>query len=316
MSTVTARRSVSVRLEGGLGDHILGMRVLRFIHDHYPDHEIVAYSDSAGHSTQLAIASMSPFVSRVVLVGQRAPPKRGEVGKLDNIRAEDMQMMLAHDVFIDAYGRSMFARASIALDVPIFEILAKRPELRVAPSTLREASELLAPYAGAKFVGFNMTKYGAAFLERNMAPITYVLHRLLEDPMVVVLNMFTSRYTFNHWPQRERVYREETAAGESGVQSRLCVLSERIVPCVDLPIETIVALLKRCRYFIGLDNGIKHLAWALDLPHTFFHTERPSPYFVMRWMPDLHRMLLFNCANDSLDRHIAEAKATLRSSER
>jgi hypothetical protein len=44
------KRFVAVRLEGGLGDHILGMRVLRFVRDRYPRHEIVALSDAHGLS--------------------------------------------------------------------------------------------------------------------------------------------------------------------------------------------------------------------------------------------------------------------------
>jgi ADP-heptose:LPS heptosyltransferase len=72
----------------------------------------------------------------------------------------------------------------------------------------------------------------------------------------------------------------------------------------DLPIEVIAALLSRCRYFVGGDNGIKHLAWALDIPRTFFVKERPPRLDVLRWMPDVHRLLTFDCGEHRLRRHL------------
>ena len=43
---------ISVRLEGGLGDHILGARFIPPILDKYPGAKIYAYSDSEGNSFQ------------------------------------------------------------------------------------------------------------------------------------------------------------------------------------------------------------------------------------------------------------------------
>ena len=73
----------------------------------------------------------------------------------------------------------------------------------------------------------------------------------------------------------------------------LPALDSRIVPCADLPIEVVASLLTRCRYFVGGDNGIKHLAWALDIPRTFFIKAPPPRLDILRWMPDVHRMLQF-----------------------
>ena len=75
---------------------------------------------------------------------------------------------------------------------------------------------------------------------------------------------------------------------------------ERIIPVVDQPIALVAALLHLSRYFIGVDNGIKHLARALDKPHSLI---APSPpdlsrpeacLLVPHWVPDFHRMLVLS----------------------
>ena len=84
-------------------------------------------------------------------------------------------------------------------------------------------------------------------------------------------------------------------------------VDKRVIPIVDSPIAVVAALIKRCKYYIGVDNGLKHLAWALGIPHSFFISDTPSVPFVMRYMPDFHRSLLFNCAKDDFLIHLFEA---------
>ena len=67
------------------------------------------------------------------------------------------------------------------------------------------------------------------------------------------------------------------------------------------------ALINRCRYFVGLDNGIKHLAWALGVPLTLLYPMYPSTDNIVRWLPDIHRMLLFDCSDDDLEMHLTDA---------
>ena len=78
---------------------------------------------------------------------------------------------------------------------------------------------------------------------------------------------------------------------------------------VDFPISVVAALIKKCSYFIGVDNGIKHLAWALGITHTFFTPDVSKDYhYVLRWIPDYHRHLLFNYAKKDFLRHLQEAR--------
>jgi hypothetical protein len=300
------RNTVAVRLEGGLGDHVLGMRVLPFIKMRYPIHDIIIYSDSAGHSTQLEVAAMSPFVGKVVPV-YASPANRDVVGELQNIRPSDLALMFSAQMFIDAWGGDMFTKAASALQVPVFDILGCRSVLSISANAAAEANRLLATYDGGIFVGLNLLKYGADMLRRHEARVVRLLEAVLARPNVIVLNMCTSSYRFPHWPEPERTVRYERSKEEFRYVESLCTMSSRIVPCLDMPVAIIAALLKRCRYFIGVDNGLKHLAWALNVPRTFFSAQVPRVLGTLRWMPDVHRLLLFESPDWVLDGHIADA---------
>jgi hypothetical protein len=300
------RRMISVRLEGGLGDHVLGMRVLSFTRDRFPNHEVIAWSDAAGQQGQLQIAAMSPFISRVIPI-RSTPPNHEAVGRLENVHPKDLAIMLAADLFVDAWGGDMFTSAAIALQVPVFEILRSRPQLVAPPTAEREAEALTGRFPSAVFVGLNLTKYGADFLEHHRGQLMRLFERVLKLPDVIILNFFTSGHEYAHWPEPARTSRRELSRREAAVVASFVRCSERIVPVIDRPLGIVVSLLKRCRYFIGVDNGIKHIAWALDIPHTFFVAERPKLLGTLRWMPDVHRMLTLNDL-DAFDEHFAVAR--------
>ena len=58
-SESTMRKQAAVRLEGGLGDHILGMRLLQFVRRRYPGHLMVVYCDCGGYRSQLEAGAKS-----------------------------------------------------------------------------------------------------------------------------------------------------------------------------------------------------------------------------------------------------------------
>jgi ADP-heptose:LPS heptosyltransferase len=307
MNAAEKKKIVSVRLEGGLGDHILGMRVLHFIQAKRPEHDIVVYSDAGGHPTQAQIAAWSPVVSRVVPV-RSTPPARDRVGRLENIHPYDLARMLSADEFIEAWGGDMFTSASVALRVPFFEILAARPILRIPPDGEEYVEQFIERYAGASFVGIHLGKGDPETIARHKPRIEAVLSSLLELRDVILLNMFTSGYDFPHWPEAQRSVRAEASRCEAVLLESFGRLSDRIVSCRDLPLATIAALLKRTKYFVGIDNGIKHLAWALGVPHTFFVSTPFRILATLRWMPDLNRMLRFDCEPEQLEAHLAQAR--------
>jgi ADP-heptose:LPS heptosyltransferase len=304
-------QSIAVRLEGGLGDHILGMRVLSFVRAKYPHHEILAYSDAAGHETQLQIARMSPLVSAVRPV--RATDYTRSIEAID---PADREMMCASDLVIDAWGGTMFVEAAEQLNVPVFDILSSRPQLAISPEAEAAALDFLGEHRDAPLIGLSLGKYDTSLFSDYSELIAALLHGLLEQEEVIILNFFTSTYEFSHWPEPKRTERREIAARGGRLLAGLSRISERIRPCRDLPLPVVAALINRCRYFVGLDNGIKHLAWALDVPLTCLFPIPPNLEHTVRWLPDVHRLLLFDCGEQELSAHLADALSAASSPRR
>jgi hypothetical protein len=286
-------KTVAVRLEGGLGDHVLGMRILPFIRRRYPGHKILIYSDCEGNRAQLDVAAMSPFVARVIPVFQdRSRVTANNLGRLENIDGQYLALFKKADVFVDGWNYPLFIKQSVLLDVPYYKILATRPRLKLPPESISRASEILTISPPPHYIAINFGKYGAGFLRTILPSLQRLLLNLLEDPRVHILNMFSRTYDFPHWPEPERSKRRALVEEESQVIAEICEWNSRILPIVDQSIPTVTALLSRCSYFIGIDNGIKHLAWALGIPRTFFLTFMPNEEFILRYIPDFHRLSL------------------------
>jgi Glycosyltransferase family 9 (heptosyltransferase) len=284
---------VAVRLEGGIGDHLLGMRVLSFIKKRYPAHKILVYSDCAGNAAQLQVAAMSPHVNSVIPIFQeRSRVTMSTLGELTNIDDKYLDVMTKADVFIDGHSKFLFLDASICLDVPYYEILSSRPQLNIRTEDMNRAMEILGAKSGLRYIAINFGKYNAQAWRSNLPNLRRLVFDLLEDHQVYILNMFSRVFDFPHWPDTERMERRKQIIELSEVNAEICEWSDRIFPIVDEKITTVAALLKRCSYFIGVDNGIKHLAWALDIPRTFFFPFVPDREYVLRWIPDSNRMLI------------------------
>jgi hypothetical protein len=289
--------TVAVRLEGGIGDHLLGMRLLPFIRRRYPDHKVLVYSDCGGSSAQLQVVVMSPHVADVIPVFQdRSRITTDNVGSLDNIEDHYACLMKRSNVFIDGWpgklGSDLYFDQSKLLNVPYYRILAARPRLKIPPEANYRAMELLNDSTKMKYVAINFTKYGRKFIQVITPYLRELLLSLLEDPRVYILNFFSRTFDFPHWPEPFRSERRANIVGECDSMAEICEWSDRILPVVDESIPTVAALLRRCSYFIGVDNGIKHLAWALGVPRTFLSLPNPDREFILRWVPDLNHLLM------------------------
>jgi hypothetical protein len=156
MSESSGRNTIAVRLEGGLGDHILGLRVLRFLRRRYPRHEIIGYSDSGGYRPPLEAASMSPYFNRVLPVA-RLPVDDDNWGELSAVLPEWLAAMHSAEIFVDGWTSKMFVEAALVLDVPVFDILAERrsPDRQ---GTVRIWATRVADKAGRMNPGFSSKK--------------------------------------------------------------------------------------------------------------------------------------------------------------
>lgn len=305
--------TIAVRLEGGLGDHLLGMRLLYFIKERFPRHKIIAYSDASGGVPQMEAAKMSPLLSEVIPVyHKKAFPTVTTWGSLENIEDRYLRLMRSADLFFDAWGQSFFLDASRILDTSFNSILARPPEISVPKEARLKAAGIFNRYPGCKFVGLDVSKHGLATLKKNKGAVQYFIRVLLKDPKVIILNFYLSKHKFPHWPRALGMQREAQGLKESVKTGELWNIDERVLPVVDLPITSVAAMLERCGYFIGVDNGLKHLAWALGVPHTFFEDRMPTNYFIWRWMPNFNRMLLFSALPGEVAGHLSYARDCLK----
>lgn len=305
--------TIAVRLEGGIGDHILGLRLLPFVRQKHPQAHITLYSDAAGSPVQLSIAQLCGEANEVLSLHRPTETLRMEtMGSLETLPPAARQKLAAADYFYDAWGGGFYLDAARALKVPFYTILAQRPTLHIPPSATQAANQHLGPYNDAIFIGLNLSKYGAEWLNHYAEKLYTFIGRLLEHPKVIVLNFFTQQFDFSHWPTPQRLQRQHLAISEVQRIAQFSQRHERLVPIVDLPIHTVAAMLQRCQYFIGVDNGIKHLAWALRVPLTSFMQELPDLSFALRWSPDYHRVLSINCSTEELETRIDEALAEMK----
>ena len=293
---------IAVRLEGGLGDHILGMRLLKFIQRRYPHAKIIVYSDSNGAESQTNIAKLSPYVADVIPVYRDAKRlTHDRMWQLDNILPHDLSIMRQADLFFDAAIWTYFIPQATLLDVPFYSILASRPALRLSQVERDKALRTLGG-TGRKYVAMNLSKYGEPFLRLHHQKLRELLLTLLRDPRVHILNIFRTSADFEHWPEPQRTQRRRVAAVEKGFLEEICTWDKRILAITDRPIESVATMMSISQYYIGVDNGLKHLAWALGIPHTLILARRPAFdsgniadfSFVLHWMPDFHRGMCLN----------------------
>ncbi len=304
--TSRANEAVAVRLEGGIGDHVLGLRLLPFVRAAHPRSTITLYSDAAGGAAQREVAGLSPFADRVRSLRRKpGSVSREQMGQLETLQEEDQRALREAAYFYDAWGGTYFLDAARALDVPVFEILATRPEIRIPDAVLLWAGEELARHGDCRFIAMNLSKYGPEFLHLAIDSVREILGEIGARTDVRILNLYSRRFGFEHWPDDVLRMRVEIQRQEAEILDQVSNSDDRIVPLIDLNIVQLAAMLRRCCYFIGVDNGIRHLAWALGLRSTVLMPDLPDPHFALRWIHDYHRVITPSDSAASLGRHAA-----------
>ena len=300
-------QEIAVRLEGGIGDHVLGLRLLPYVRAAHPDERIIVYSDAAGSETQRDVAQMSPFVNEVRMIGPRPDGvSLATMGDISTLPDNDRHRIEQSAAFYDAWGGDYFMHAAHSLDIPVFQILATVPELHVPPAAQTWADKLLANQGECKFVALHLAKYGAENLHIVLEPVRRILAAIGTRSDVRILNLFSRRFGYNHWPDDVRANREANQEREADMLTQLSESDERIHALPDLDILQLAAVLRRSCYFIGVDNGIRHLAWALGLPSSVVMPQRPDPQFSLRWCQDYHRVVTPDESAGNIARHSSE----------
>jgi hypothetical protein len=277
------------------------MRVLHFINAKFPSHEIVIYSDAGGNPPQMEIASLSPYVSRVVPIFTTNRLTTENLGDLNNIRHEDLEALNSADFFFDAEISKLFLPVSRQLGFPIYEILAARPPLHLSEKAMEDAKARLQGLEGRIVIALNFSKYGGQFLRHQLPWIHDVLQPLIRRRDLSIISILSRTFQYPHWPTPQRLQRLMDQIEEAdAVETTISKWGPEVRTLVDAPLSVVGAVLKRCHLFIGVDNGIKHLAWALGVPLVYFMPSIPDGVFTLRWLPDFHRMFVFGETGEAL----------------
>ena len=320
------QKHIAVRLEGGLGDHILGLRLVPFIRQRFPNDRIVLYSDCGGFRSQLEACAMCSHSDEVVPVFQdRTKVTLENAGSLENICSGDMLKIQSADLFFDAWpgppidpmalgcepGLNDWVTHARRLNMPFYEIFASIPELQISHRAVARASEIIPFHKSHRIVAINFQKGGPNELMARNDALRSILSMLLQDSRLYVANIFTADNDFPHLFEPLRVERCAKEREAALILERLGEVSDRVVAVKGQDISTIAAVLRGSDYFLGVDNGIKHLAWSLGVEHSFFAVKQPQRASIMRWIPDYHRLIVPDGSSGQLLRIVEEVRSSL-----
>lgn len=284
-------KTITVRLEGGIGNHLLGMRLLKYIHMCYQEHRIVAYSDAGNSVLPLEVAALSPYVSEVRSLEKDPMRVSGSMGSLAELTAESLTNLKSGEHFFDTHTELLFLEECRRLNLPHFEVLASRPELAIPPDAVAEARAFLRSLPGMRYVAINFMKYGPSAIRSHLDLIKTFLSQILHDSEFGVLHFcMTGDGRPRHAGSSHNSQRPPGTLETEELDSLAECYPGRVFPVMDKRIVDVCALLQECSYFVGVGNDLKHLAWALDVPRTWLGPKLWADA-IFRWAPDYNCML-------------------------
>lgn len=255
---------ISVRLEGGLGDCLLGSRFVPAIKEKYPNSEITAYIDSEGKTFQKeAIQYSYPSLFREIKVIQKKKYKEFWVdcqfgtdnyyGALENVPDDVRAEMESYDKFYDLHVDSL-KWTNYDFDWLRYFKFFPRPEIKK-----NEQSEDYALFhlLSATSVGHRLEKWYS----------TRLIKEVSEKIKVIIIST----------PDTNDYYSEV-----------------KDLPNVQLfngSVEEAINLIANAKIMISTDSGFRYLAHGFSIPVLTFSKHSPQPHSVL---PSHHiRWLLF-----------------------
>ena len=272
---------IGLRLEGGIGDHVLGLRIASFAKRRFPDANLIAYSDAGGSSLQRELAALCADVDDVRSVHRFDPQTSVASENYNDLAQSEREELNNCALILEGWTGDYCLSASRALNVPVLDILSSRPTFRLAvpapPLTYDK------PY-----VVLNCSKYGGETLNQWSGAIESLVKSLSSCDVHVV---YAESFSFPHLETDVAARRKRLVEEEAEYYERLQAKLPGIKLVKNLSAEKLIEELRNSKLFVGVDNGIKHLAWALQKPLFYFVPEVPTPMFALRWMPDAHRAI-------------------------
>lgn len=256
--------NISVRMEGGLGDHILANRLIPAIRDKHPKAKIHLFSDTQGGSLQSdTILSLFNYYSSRTLIRRKSKQHniRTQFGKenfaahLENINDEDRRKMLSFDKFYNLHIDWM-EWMDYDFDWQRYFYHFPSPDLQVFP--YENDKPYIIIHAASDNMGNN--------------------HRMSKKYLSELVNKI---------PPRFDIFVLSTKSTEDFVRSRfkesprLKIFQENM--------NDVIRLVKGCDGMFAIDSGVKYFGYTFNKPTLTWAKESSRPHsclpaFQMRWL--------------------------------
>lgn len=256
-------KSISIRLEGGIGDHLLQNRFVYAIKQQNPDYSLKIYSDTEGSSTQINL--LCKFFPSLYKNFEVIPTRKSKshpiltqfgeenyLADIDNLPDDILEKMSSADKF---YNLCLDNMDWIYQDFNWQKWFLFFPSPEVEPPAI---SELPAKYILCNFFSRFNSSY---FLKIEY--IETILHRITEEYDVII---------------------PTTKEGLDFYQK----INNKRVRVIEASLEQFFTLSKYCLAFIGVDSGVRCIPYYYNKP-TFFFTNYVQEYgnvpvsHLLRW---------------------------------
>lgn len=259
-------KRISVRLEGGLGDCLLGARFIPAIKELYPNAEITAFIDSEGKTFQKEVLSyLYPSLFKELTVIPTKKHKElwinsqfGEenmIGFIENVPAEYMRQMISYDIFYDLHVDSLkftnydFNWASFFKRFPKPEISAKKS-------------------AENKYICLHLASDTSNAHVLQQWYIDSLITELLKlNIKLKIISTLNTNYKYKNFLDNPNIQ---------------IINEENITKICDLILNS--------SGFIGVDSGFKYIGYAGNIPTLTLsknceHHGGVPPSHYLRWLP-------------------------------
>ena len=256
---------ISVRLEGGLGDHLLGNRFIPAILDKYPSAKITAYSDTEGNTFQKeGLLCAYPHLYKEIRVIENKKHKEfwidcqfGEdnyYGALENVPDDIVEEMQSHDKFYDLHVDSL---KWMQHDYDWFRFFYFFPKPNISEMYEEDLPEefIVLHLVSETSVGHRLEEW---YVDRLVGDLSEVL------PCVIIST-----------PETNHFY--EKCLGNN-------------VSLINTTVSKAFDIITKSKLMISTDSGFRCLAYGANVPTLTFssHSDAPHravPSHQVRWLP-------------------------------
>lgn len=233
--------SIAIRLEGGLGDHLLGNRFVHAIKDKYPNNPLYFYSDTENNPNSInVLKELFPSIYKnYTIIGKRVNQNYkissifGEevyTAHINNLPEEILKIIKTHDKFYDLHIDGLKWLKS-DFDWLRYYYFFPKPEIN-----------LVSPYKGSYIMAHLYARPNSPYNLEQWYTIL-LLNKLAETNKIVVITMEEHKNFYSEIFNNNNI----------------------IIDCADNVID-IFKIASNCELFIGIDSGIRYIPYHFGKP--------------------------------------------------